>query len=87
MDDPVSMTSGVEEVYEANLKSHEIETLGQLTAITDETMEYIAWHLDHKKGIPSSKLISIVKNNVKATFLQDESPTPMFLNHTKEANP
>jgi hypothetical protein len=33
-----------------------------------------------------SKLKGIVKN-VKATLSQDEKPTPMVLNHTKEANP
>jgi hypothetical protein len=86
MDDPVTMTSGVKAAYAAELKAHSIETLGQLAALTDEIMEYIDWHPDPKKRIPLSKLIAVVKN-VKAMLSQEEKPTPMISNHTREANP
>jgi hypothetical protein len=80
------MASGVKKVYEAKLKSHEIETLGQLAALTDETMGYIAQHSDREKRIPLSKLKGIVKT-VKGKLSQEEKPMPLVVNHTKAANP
>jgi hypothetical protein len=70
------MASGVKDAYQAKLKSHKIETFGQLAALTDETMRYIAQHPDRKKRIPSSKL--------KGVVFQEEKPTPLVLNHTKK---
>jgi hypothetical protein len=49
-------------------------------------MKYIARHPDPKKRMPLSKLKVIVEN-VKAKLSRDEKPTPMVINHTKEANP